>query len=47
MNEPKPTIDAPYFTVVTDVINKHLSIINSDSPPHSPSVNDEIEIPFY
>lgn len=44
MNERKPTIEVPYFNVITDVINKHLGIINDDSPPISPTVNDEIEI---
>lgn len=44
MNEETITIDTPYFAVLSEVINKHLAIIDVDSPPGPPSVNDEIEI---
>ena len=44
MTERPPTIEVPYFNEITNVINQHLGIVDNDSPPVAPSVNDEIEI---
>lgn len=44
MTKRSPTIEVPYFNEITDVINKHLGVVDNDSPPTEPSVNDEIEI---
>jgi len=40
----KPPIEVPHLSLAHDIINKHMSIVDSDSPPNGPSINDELEI---
>jgi len=42
--EKKDPIKAPYLTTLSELINKHLDIVDNDIPANPPSVNDEIEI---
>ena len=43
MNE-KPPIEVPYLSSVHDIINRHMAIVDSDSPTKAPSINDELEL---
>jgi len=40
----KPPIEVPYLRIVHDIINRHMGVIDSDSPPSAPSINDELEL---
>ncbi len=43
MNKRKP-IEAPYLNVISELMNKHMEIVDVNIPANPPSVNDEIEI---
>ena len=40
----KTPIEVPYLPNVHEIINRHMAIVDSGSPPTAPSINDELEL---